>query len=161
VAESAVINASPLIFLSRAGHLEFLQLLSPTIIVPEIVANEIQARGDNDSTARALRTVPWLLVTQTGPVPSNIQSWGLGSGESSVLAWAYTHSGSEAIIDDLAGRRCAAALNIPIRGTLGLVLVAKQRGHISSARAVLEELRQGGMHLSSRVMEEALRRVGE
>jgi predicted nucleic acid-binding protein len=45
--------------------------------------------------------------------------------------WAHTHEDSEAIIDDLAGRRCAAAFNIPVRGTLGLVLTAKQRGRIS------------------------------
>ncbi|HEU4832935.1 MAG TPA: DUF3368 domain-containing protein, partial [Pyrinomonadaceae bacterium] len=86
---------------------------------------------------------------------------GLGPGESAVLAWAHTHEGSEAIIDDLAGRRCAVAFNIPVRGTLGLVLTAKQRGHISSARHLLYQLRQAGMYLSDRVLNEALVRVGE
>lgn len=37
---------------------------------------------------------------------------------------AGAHVGSQAIIDDLEGRLCAAAFNIPARGTLGLVLVA-------------------------------------
>lgn len=78
-----------------------------------------------------------------------------------MLGWAYSHPGTEAIIDDLSGRRCAAALNIAVRGTLGLALLAKQRGHISSARAVLEQLRKGGMYLSNVVMNEALARVGE
>ena len=78
-----------------------------------------------------------------------------------MLAWAQAYPGSEAIIDDLAGRRCAAALNIPVRGTLGLVLIAKQRGHISSARHVLQQLRQGGMYLSDPVLNEGLKRVGE
>lgn len=78
-----------------------------------------------------------------------------------MIAWAWAHNGSDAILDDLAGRRCAAALNIPVRGTLGLVLTAKQRGHISSARQLLNQLRQGGMFLSDRVLNEALKRVGE
>jgi predicted nucleic acid-binding protein len=161
VAERAVVNASPLIFLTRAGLLDLLQLLSTEIIVPEIVASEIDVRGKSDPTAQAIADTPWLLVTQTPTVSPHIQSWGLGPGESSVLAWAHTHLGSEAILDDLAARRCAATFDIPVRGTLGLALIAKKRGRIPSARRVLEQLRQGGMYLSEHVMNEALARVGE
>ncbi len=48
-----------------------------------------------------------------------------------------------------------------MRGTLGLVLTAKQRGHIPAARSVLLQLRQSGMYLSERVMNQALALVGE
>ena len=89
MAEVAIVNASPLIFLSRAGLLDLLQLISPEIIVPEIVATEIEIRGKSDPTAQAIANTAWLLVTQTPPVPMQIQSWGLGPGESSVLAWAH------------------------------------------------------------------------
>ena len=44
VADSAVVNASPLIFLSRAGLIDLLQLVTPEIIVPEAVASEIEVR---------------------------------------------------------------------------------------------------------------------
>lgn len=131
------------------------------MIVPELVASEIEVRGDNDPTAQTLATTSWLLVTPTPFVPPQIQAWGLGPGESAVIAWAHSHQGSEAIIDDLAGRRCAAAFNIPVRGTLGLVLIAKERGHISSARQLLDQLRQAGMYLSDQVAKEALAKVGE
>ena len=159
--ERPAINASPLIFLSRAGLLELLQLISDEIIVPETVAAEIRIRGETDPTAQAIANTPWLVVTRTPPVPAQIQSWGLGPGESSVLAWAYSHPGTEAIMDDLLARRCAEVFNIPVRGTLGLVLVAKQGGRIASARNVLMQLRAGGMYLSDRVMNEALKLVGE
>ncbi len=43
VAESAVVNASPLIFLSRAGLIDLLQLVSSEVIVPEAVASEIES----------------------------------------------------------------------------------------------------------------------
>jgi predicted nucleic acid-binding protein len=161
VAEPAVVNASPLIFLSRAGLIDLLQLISSEVIVPEAVASEIEVRGKSDPTAKILAKTSWLVGTQTPSVPPQIQAWGLGPGESSVIAWAHAHKGCEAIIDDLAGRRCAAAFNIPVRGTLGLVLIAKQRGHISSARELLHQLRQAGMYLSDRVLNEALERVGE
>jgi len=90
-----------------------------------------------------------------------ILAWDLGKGESSVLAWAHAHPGTEVIIDDLSGRRCAASLGIPVRGTLGLVLAAKKRGIIPMARPVLESLRQSGMYLSQRVMDRALLLVDE
>ena len=138
-----------------------LQIVSSEVIVPEAVAAEIEARGESDPTAQALVTTSWLMVNQTPPVPPQIQAWGLGPGESSVIAWAHGHKGSDAIIDDLAARRCAAAFNIPVRGTLGLVLIARQRGHISSARQLLNQLRQAGMYLSDRVLNEALARLGE
>ena len=113
VAESAVVNASPLIFLSRTGLIPLIQLISAEVIVPESVAIEIEVRGKGDPAAQALANTSWLVVTQTPPVPGQIQAWGLGPGESSVLAWAHSHPGSEAIIDDLAARRCAGLLKFP------------------------------------------------
>lgn len=156
-----VINASPLIYLSKARLLHLLQLLGPEILVPQAVATEILERGSSDTTAQAIETVEWLQIIETPTVVPIIQSWDLGPGESAVLTWAYQHPGCEAIVDDLAARRCATALEIPVRGTLGLVLVAKQRGEIPSARAVLDQLRQAGMYLSDRVMNRALQLVGE
>lgn len=161
MAERPAVNASPLIFLSRAKLLDLLQLISSEIIVPEMVAMEIGRRGPSDVTALAISSTAWLVVAQTPPVPAHIQAWGLGQGESSVLAWAHAHPGTEAIMDDLAARRCAAAFNIPVRGTLGLVLIAKQRGHIPAARPVFIHLRNGGMYLSNRVMNQALALIGE
>lgn len=41
MAERPAVNASPLIFLSRAGFLHLLQLVSQETVVPETVAMEI------------------------------------------------------------------------------------------------------------------------
>jgi predicted nucleic acid-binding protein len=135
------VNASPLIFLSKANLLELLQLASEEIVVPVAVATEIQRRGQADVTVQALERTPWLTVVTTPQVASKIRDWDLGEGESAVLAWAYAHPGTEAIVDDLAARRCATTLDMPIRGTLGLVLTAKQKGIIPAARPILEKLR--------------------
>jgi len=161
VAETPVINASPLIFLARASQLNLLRLLGDSVIVPISVAEEIQRRDVSDPTVRALQTTPWLKVTPVSEIPLSINAWDLGKGESAVLAWALAHPGSEAIVDDLAARRCAATLHIPVRGTLGLALIAKQRGVIPSARELLAELREVGMYLSDDVLNRALALVGE
>ena len=78
-----------------------------------------------------------------------------------MIAWAQSQANSIVVLDDLLGRRCAQALRLPLIGTLGLVLMAKRRGAIPSARLVVEKLVAHGMYLSERVVGEALALVGE
>jgi predicted nucleic acid-binding protein len=80
---------------------------------------------------------------------------------SAVLALALAEADSQALIDDWGARRCARSLSIPVIGTLGLVLLAKQQGTIPAARPVVERLRRSGTDLSDEVIREALARVGE
>jgi hypothetical protein len=54
----------------------------------------------------------------------------LGAGERAVLTLAMANPGAVAIIDELPGRRVAAGLGVKVTGTLNVVLVAKQLGHV-------------------------------
>lgn len=161
MAERPATNASPLIFLSRAGLLDLLQLEGSEIVIPKSVAEEIQRRNSDDPTVRAIEKTTWLRIVEPSPVPETIRTWDLGAGETSVLAWGYENQGTVIIVDDLAARRCAATHGIPVRGTLGLVLTAKKRGVIPEARPVLETLRRSGMYLSDRILNQALALVAE
>lgn len=156
-----VVNTSPLIHLAEASLLHLLRETALTVWVPEPVAREIRAYADLDSTARALVAHDWLEVQPVTAISSQVLAWDLGPGETAVLELARTFPGSTAVIDDLAGRRCAEALGLSLRGTVGLVLAAKQAGRLSAARPVLERLRDSGMYLSDAVLQRALRRVGE
>jgi predicted nucleic acid-binding protein len=161
VADPAVLNASPLIFLAGAGLLELLRLAGDPLFIPRAVVEEIESFGLDDPTALTIKRSAWLNVVETGPTPPVIEHWDLGRGESSVLTWAITHPGTTAVLDDLAARRCANLLSIQVRGTLGLVLLAKSRQIIPEARPVLERLRKSGMYLSDRVMNRSLKMIGE
>jgi predicted nucleic acid-binding protein len=46
-----VVNASPLILLSRIKRLDLLASLAAQLVVPEAVIREIQAGSDRDATA--------------------------------------------------------------------------------------------------------------
>jgi predicted nucleic acid-binding protein len=161
MSSSAAVDASPLIYLSRAGILELLQLAGDEILVTDCVAREILARGPQDPTAQLMSDTPWIVEVPTPPIPTSVLSWDLGPGESSVIAWVRDHPGCRAVIDDLQGRRCARALGLPLRGTLGLVLRAKRIGQLDRARPVIDRLRIAGMYLSDRVADLALAEVGE
>ena len=161
MANSPVVNASPLIHLARGGAFDLLRVAAESIVVPSSVAMEVRRRGPADPTVLAMNRASWLTVIDDPPIPPAILSWDLGIGESAVLAWAYANLGTEAICDDRAARRCATTLGIPVRGTVALVLGAKQQGLIGQARPILENLVHAGMYLSERVLTDALKLVGE
>jgi predicted nucleic acid-binding protein len=104
----------------------------------------------------------WLEVVDIGPVTQAITTLVLDRGEEAVLSWALAHPGTVAIMDDRRGRRAAATIGVPVIGTLGLILAAKRRGVIGSARPVVEHLlRTTDWYLSASFREQALARVGE
>ena len=159
--ESPAADASPLIVLAQGGLLDLLQVVGRRVIVPLAVATEVRRRGDDPAT-RALEAVDWLEVADVGSVDARVLAFRLGPGESEVLTWALAHPGVEVVIDDRAARRAAAALVIPVRGTLGLVLAAKHQGLIPAARPAIEHLLHvTDWYLSELERERALRRVGE
>jgi predicted nucleic acid-binding protein len=161
VAEALVVNASPLILLSRGKRLELLRHFADRILVPDAVATEIRAKGSEDVTSLALRNTPWIEIVPAKPVPQSILEWGLGNGESAVLAEACANPGMEAVLDDLPARKCAAVLGITVRGTLGIVLASKRLGLVPQARPILEDLLANGLYLSPTILQDALKRVGE
>jgi predicted nucleic acid-binding protein len=161
VTEPAVVNASPLIFLSNAGLIELIQLAGTPLFIPKAVIEEIEKFGPSDPTVLAVKQSNLFTVVDPEPTPPIIERWDLGVGETSVLTWAYNHSGTVAILDDLAARRCANLLDIRLHGTLGLILLAKRRQIIPEAKPVLEQLRKSGMYLSDQVISRALKLIGE
>lgn len=159
MADHLVVDASPLIILARAGRIDLLTILGTPIHVPESVGREVQAHLD-EATA-VLKSVDWLRAVPDAEKLPLVRSWDLGVGESAVLEWAQAHRPAHAIIDDHAARKLATVLAVRVTGTLGLTLLAKQKGVISSARSLVEELRHAGLYLSEPLVESALRLVGE
>ena len=154
-------NASPLIYLTHVGLLGVLDEPGVPVVVPDRVIAEIGARGAADPAVIAVAAAPWIQVVPTPAIPPVIASSGLDPGESAVLALALQQAGSQAILDDLAARRCTASLGIPIQGTLGLMLVAKRLGMIAEIRPMIDALRQSGFFMSDRLVQRILRSAGE
>lgn len=104
-----VVNASPAILLGRVGQLGLLQQLGPSVVIPEAAVREIQRKGANDAAVQALAQATWLVSVDPGPIPANVTAFGLGDGETAMLAYAVANPGSGAILDDQAARNAAAA----------------------------------------------------
>lgn len=156
-----VVNASPVILLAQVGQLYLLKHLGPPVVIPDAAVLEIHRKGPADPAVQALDQATWLVSVDPGPIPANVAAFGLGDGETAVLAHALANSNSGVILDDRAARNVAAAFGISCQGTLAVVIFAKAHGLIPAARPVVEQLRQHGMYLSDHSMNQALAKVGE
>ncbi len=82
-------------------------------------------------------------------------------GETHVISWAYENRNYEAVIDDRAAKNAANSLNIPVRGTLGIILLAKKEGRLSQVKPFLEQLVQIGFRVSPAILATVLQLAGE
>ena len=140
-----VSDSSPLIALERIAHLHLLPALFEKVVIPSAVRLEVYGN----------RPLPeWteeIAIKQT--LTPRMIAARLGLGESEAIALALELDAEELLLDDLAARRLATSLGVPMIGTLGLLLRAKQHGLIPQVKPVLEALRQGGFHISERMFD--------
>jgi predicted nucleic acid-binding protein len=160
VSEVWIINASPVIVLAKVGLLPLLKELADELVLPDAVAAEVLAGPESDPARKAVEG-GWGVRQTSATIPSELLEWGLGPGETAVLALARERTPSSAILDDAAARACAKAFGVPLLGTLGVVLRAKKRGLVPQAADVLRAIRAVGLHLDDSTIRLALGRIGE
>lgn len=160
VREVWVADSTPLIVLAKIGHLHLLTLFAETILIPQIVADEVQA-GAADDPAHAALAAGFGQSAAAVPVPALVATHRLDAGEESVLAHALTLPGSRAVLDDGKARSAAQELNIPMIGTLGIITRARAAGHIPLAKPLIEALRQVDFHANDALLRTVLNRLGE
>ena len=67
-----VVNASPLIFLTKVGLLEVLQEPGVPVLVPDVVLAEVGGQDPDDPAVRAVRQSRWMQVVPTPTSPDVI-----------------------------------------------------------------------------------------
>ncbi len=160
-----VVNASPLIVLSKLGRLDLLREPRPGIevVTPRAVLDEV-LKGKPEDPAVTLvpqAVADWLGVLPTPPVPGVLRTGDLDPGETAVLSVALEHPGWEVVLDDHSARREAKRLGLPCIGTVGLVLIGHRLGTVPSVRHALESLRAAGLYVSDRLFRLALEEAGD
>ena len=158
--ERWVLNASPIIVLARVGRAFLFDALADEIVVPRAVIEEIEA-GPAGNRARAAESCGRFAVVSAPRLPE-VLSWDLGRSETTVLSHAPEYAGRTVILDDAAARKCARSFGNSLKGTLAVVILAKQRGLNISAAEVLLALLEGGFRMDEGIVHDALfRTVGE
>jgi hypothetical protein len=72
-----VVDASPLILLTKAGWLNLLRAGVSEILVPDAVLSEVGARGPTDPVLQQIKSTAWLSFVSTPQTPpsAGLESW--------------------------------------------------------------------------------------
>jgi len=155
-----IANNTPLVALWVLGRLDLLRELYGEIWIPQSIYDEFLAT-DRAIRRAALQNTPWIkVVPLASPQRARVYT-GLDQGEAEVLALAEECSARLVIIDELRGRRYAQRLGLPLTGTLGLLLLSKEKGLIPRMAPLLTELQDAGLYLAPDLIAQALRRADE
>ncbi len=85
----------------------------------------------------------------------------LDAGEASAIALASELHADLVLIDDRRGREVARRMALPVKGTLGVLVEARDRGLLPSLAPVIGELREAGFWVTDEVVARVLALVGE
>jgi predicted nucleic acid-binding protein len=150
--------------LARVGYLELLrEPPDADITVPDVVFQEILAGEPFDPNVQAIRLASgtWLHVVPTPQPAPGLDPNRLDPGELGVLSLAIENPGSIVVLDDRAARTEAIRRNIPLLGTGGILLRAKEQARIPAVQPILDAVCREGLYLTNGVYRLVLRLAGE
>ena len=149
--EVVISNTSPIFYLHRLRLLDLLQKLYQEIMVPKAVVAELEAGRRQGEDVPELDNYEWIKIRAIRSPQILGLSTDFGPGETEVLALALEESDSLVIIDEKLARKIARLRGLRVTGTAGVLLKAKQEGHILAVKPFLDRLQEIHFHLSDNV----------
>lgn len=157
-----IADAGPIIALGIAGQLDILGQLFGRVVVPEAIYVEVVVQGRGRPGSSELARASWAERVVVTPPPDALLAEELGPGEAEAIALSVRRHADLLLIDERKGRRIATlAYNLHVKGTAGVLVLAKRRGLVPSVRPLLETMRAGGYYLAESLVDLAAREVGE
>jgi len=154
-----VADASPLVALATCDGLEILDQLFGEIKVSQAVWDEVTVA--NKPGAEKLTR-----YLQDKIYPFNLDDFIIGGsmldiGELTAIALYKKLDANYLLIDEKAGRRVAKANSIKVVGSLGVLIMAKQKGLIPVIKPYIDILKESKVHFSGNLLNSVLQKVGE
>ncbi len=146
-----VSDTSCLILLDKIGQLGLLKSIFGKITVTKEISEEFN------------KDLPDFIEVQY-PKDKNYQRIlenSLDAGEASAIALALDYDDCLLIIDETKGRREAKSLGLKVTGTIGILIVAKEKGLIPSLKKVFDKIGKTNFRINKALLVEALKKSGE
>lgn len=155
-------DTTPLSELAKVGQVDLLQGVFGQVIIPKEVHEEL-LRGNHPAIV-ALQAVDWIevrTVSDCQKVSTLRTQTQLGLGECGAIILAEELGADRLLLDDQEARREALSRNLPVIGTVGVLLLAKQRGLIPSVKQILDDLIAQGTYINQKLYQDVLTQAQE
>jgi predicted nucleic acid-binding protein len=153
-------NTSPILSLQGIGQLDLLHKLYGKIHIPNAVYQEVE-NGKNKEVYVDLAAVDWIVIEAIQSKAAYSSVKGLGLGETEAIILCMERNAKLIILDDKSARSCALRLNLPVIGTMGVLLAAKRDGLISAVKPLLEKMQLISAWLKPQLVHKTIVLAGE
>jgi predicted nucleic acid-binding protein len=155
-----VCDTSPIVALIICDKLDLLDRLFNEVYIPQSVYEELTVSGKPGVNAiRDWAHGKVAIVQNTQLV--HVLSLTLDLGESEALALYWEKSADYLLIDEKRGRTVAVMNGVMAIGTLGILLLAKNKGLLSLVKPSLDLLKDSSIRISSGLYKRVLKAAGE
>jgi predicted nucleic acid-binding protein len=156
-----IADAGPLIALARLHQLALLSQLFDRVLVTDEVIRECTCRSDfAESSTIDAALQDQVLQRCVAPASHFELALHVDAGEASAIAAALALGGG-VLMDDKAGRRMARNFGVATIGTVGVLVLAKQKAYIEAVKPLLDQLTSSGYFLGESLIASALVAAGE
>lgn len=154
-----IADSSALLALASCDSLALLDSVFEQVRVPLAVFEECTVAGK----PRVDRLESYLKdkVITVNLAELVIAAAGLGQGELEAMALYKRLHADQLLVDDERARKVARLNGIAVVGSVGVLLLAKERRLVEKIQPRLEEIRAAGIRLGKGIYQEALRLAGE
>ena len=156
-----IADTSPLQYLYQTDLLDLLHHLYGRVAVPQAVARELAEGLARGISLPDINAIEWVRIVSAPGQELLPLAADLGAGEREVLALAASLPDALALVDDALARRHAQLLGVAFTGTLGVLLRAKESGHLDAVAPALERLDAARFRLDPATRAAVLELAGE
>lgn len=155
-----VVDNTPLVALWTLGRLDLLRDLFEEVLIPHAVEEEFLA-AETSARRQALAEATWIKRVELSHPRRALAYAGLDRGEAAAIALAEERDARLIILDERRARGYAVRMGMPITGTVGVLLLAKEATLIDSVKASISRLQEAGLFLTPSLIRKALEIAGE
>jgi hypothetical protein len=155
-----IADSSPLVALSTCGCLPLLEQLFTQVCVPKAVFYEASVPGKPEAHHLVAYLQGRVLEASLENFPI-YPTAGLGLGEREAMALYLSLSADLLLVDDRRAKKVAYSNGLEVMGSVGVLLLAKQRGLLACVKPSLDILAASEIHLGENIILRALQQAGE
>ena len=158
---AVICNTSALQYLHQIDRLDLLPALFGQVQIPYAVVAELNQGKRQNISLPTPEDLSWVTIRSVQDRTLLPLVTSLGDGEKEVLALGLEATNALLVLDDRNARRYAIAAGLELTGTLGILVLAKERGLIDSIRPALDRLQELQFRLSAATRQMVLNLAGE